>query len=60
MFPPRLEIERNGRVIGEGGEGAFGGVVNALVLGAGCAELAQFVDQQRVNAVDNVQVFHPS
>ena len=55
MLPPGLEVQKDGRVVGEGGQAAFGGVVNSFELFAYSAKLGDLIRGEAVE-IDNVQV----
>jgi hypothetical protein len=55
VFPPGLEVESDGRVVGEGGQAAFGGIVNSFELFAYSAKLGGLIRGEAVK-INNVQV----
>ncbi len=43
MLLPLLEVESDGGMVGEGGQGTFRRLINLLIFFASCAELGDFL-----------------
>ncbi len=54
MLPILFEIERNGRVVSESWESAFGSVINLLVSQAGLPKLVELLEGEGGRRIDNI------